>query len=190
MADHILELGTERLLLRQWRDSDREAFAYMCADPKVMEFLWPVGSRAASDALIDCLVMRMAENGWGIWATELRTTGEFIGFIGLQEPRAKLPCSPCVEVGWRLASRFWGHGYATEGAHCALAVGFEKLWLHEIVAMTAVKNVRSQAVMQRLGMRPDRDTFFHPLIPLGHRLREHCLYRLGREEWFARSRPG
>ena len=111
---------------------------------------------------------------------------EFIGFVGLHTP-ADLPFSPCVEVGWRLAAKHWGKGFATEAARGALRIGFERLGLLEIVSFTAVGNIRSRAVMERLGMIDTKETFEHPKISVGHVLRKHCLYRLSRERWLANA---
>jgi RimJ/RimL family protein N-acetyltransferase len=178
-----IELETERLRLRQWRPSDREPFAALNADPRVMEFFPSVLDRETSDALVARWESEIAERGWGLWAVELRESGPFIGFVGLQVPSAALPFAPCVEVGWRLAFAYWGKGYASEAARGALWVGFEQLQLPEIVSFTAVVNRRSRAVMERLGMREAPATFSHPRLAEGHWLREHCLYRLRREEW-------
>jgi RimJ/RimL family protein N-acetyltransferase len=123
------------------------------------------------------------EQGWGFWAVELKADGSFIGFLGLNVPAPNLPFSPCVEIGWRLALRYWGQGYASEGAREALRFGFQTLQLEEIVAFTALTNGRSQAVMRRIGMRERGERFAHPALPPGHALREHCLMRLSREEW-------
>jgi len=90
----------------------------------------------------------------------------------------RLPFSPCVEVGWRLAFEHWGNGYAQEGARAVLAFGFEKLHLKEIVSFTAVSNHRSRHVMERIGMIYDvQGDFDHPKIPENHPLRRHVLYR-------------
>lgn len=182
----ILEFDTRRLRLRKWRDADREPFAALNSDPAVMEFFPALIDRASSDRSIDYWRAQFAERGWSNWAVELLATGEFIGFVGLSVPRAQLPFSPCVEIGWRLARRFWGQLYATEAALGALAVGFEKLALDEIVSFTALANLRSQAVMQRIGMRNLRQDFEHPLVPENHPLRLHCLYRITRQEWQAK----
>jgi len=123
------------------------------------------------------------ERGWGFWATELKSTGEFIGFVGLHVPIPQLPFAPCIEIGWRLAYRHWGRGYATEAARSTLRIGFDELNLSEIVSFTAVANTRSRAVMERLGMLPEAETFQHPSLPTGHPLREHCLYRLSKARW-------
>jgi RimJ/RimL family protein N-acetyltransferase len=162
----------------------------MNADPKVMEFFPAVQSRAASDSSIDMWQTQLAERGWGNWAAEIRSTGEFIGFVGLSVPKRLLPFSPCVEVGWRLARAHWGQGFATEAARAALRVGFEQIALDEVVSFTSVLNVRSRAVMERIGMRNTLQDFEHPGIPEGHSLRLHCLYRITREEWSAMTDRG
>ena len=179
----LIELETERLRLRQWIESDREPFARLNADPRVMEFFLSILDRAASDAMIDRLQTKIADRGWGFWAVELKQDNQFIGFVGLQIPRADFPFSPCVEIGWRLAFEYWGKGYATEAAEAALKVGFNRLELPEIVSFTAIENHRSSAVMERLGMNQAVETFEHPSLPVGHPLREHYLYRLSRERW-------
>ncbi|SEA91180.1 GNAT family N-acetyltransferase [Variovorax sp. YR216] len=177
-----IEFETERLRARRWRDGDREPFAALNADPRVMAFFPAPLSRAESDALVDRIEAGFDERGWDLWAMEERASGAFIGFVGLSVPRPDLPCSPCVEVGWRLARAFWGRGYATEAARGALRVGFERLALPEIVSFTAARNLPSEAVMKRLGMAAD-GTFEHPRIAVGHPLRLHTLYRLTREAW-------
>lgn len=182
----IIEVTTERLHLRQWREADRELFADLNADPRVIEFFPSTLPREASKAAAERWEALIAQQGWGPWAVEIRETGEFIGFVGLKEPSPPLSFSPCVEVAWRLAHAYWGKGYATEAANAALRIGFEKLHLNEIVSFTAVINKRSEAVMQRLGMSKESSTFMHPAVPDGHPLKEHCLYRLSRNEWAAR----
>jgi RimJ/RimL family protein N-acetyltransferase len=178
-----IELTTERLYLRQWRESDRAPFAQLNADPRVMEFFPKLLDCASSDALADHIEAKLRDRGWGWWAVELQATQEFIGFVGLNIPAVELPFSPCVEVGWRLAFPYWGKGYATEAAREALWFGFEVLKLDEIVSFTAVQNQRSRAVMERLQMREMPDTFLHPSLPPDHPLAEHCLYRRSRSEW-------
>jgi len=182
MAETI-EFETERLRLRQWITADREPFAALNAEPKVMEFFPAPLERAASDALASRCESLIAERGWGFWAAETKVTRQFIGFVGLHIPVAELPFSPCVEIGWRLASPYWGKGYATEAARAALQVGFELLGLPEIVSFASLHNRRSRAVMERLGMRETAEIFEHPHIPVGNSLCKHCLYRLSSEEW-------
>lgn len=181
----IIEPRTERIQLRQWKFSDREPFAAMSADPQVMEFFPSTLNRPESDAIVDTCESLIAKRGWGVWAGELLETGEFIGLIGLHVPRADFPSSPCVEILWRLSISHWGHGYATEAAAAALKVGFELLGLQEIVSFAVPANLRSRAVMERLNMTDTGSTFDHPEVPVSSHLREHCLYKLSREEWIS-----
>lgn len=176
-----IEIETARL--RQWRESDRAPFAAMNADAEVMEFFAALQSREASDASIDAWQSQFAERGWSNWALEVRSSGVFIGFVGLSVPKRVLPFSPCVEVGWRLARPYWGQGYATEGARAALRVGFEGLGLAEIVSFTSVLNSRSRAVMERIGIRNAHEDFEYRSFPENHPLRPHCLYRITRAQW-------
>ena len=155
----------------------------MNADAEVMAFFPSLQSREASDASIDAWQSQFAERGWSNWAAEVQPSGVFIGFVGLSVPRRALPFSPCVEIGWRLARPYWGQGYATEGARAALRVGFERLHLAEIVSFTSVLNVRSRAVMKRIGMRNAHEDFEYPGVPENHHLRPHCLYRITRAQW-------
>ena len=178
----LIEFETDRLRLRQWIETDREPFARLSIDPQVMEFSPNLLDRTASDAMVDRLQVLIAERGWGLWAVEAKADRQFIGFVGLHVPKADLPCSPCVEIGWRLAFAYWGKGYATEAARAALEVGFDRLNLPEIVSFTAIVNRRSRAVMERLGMNREPETFEHPSLRVGHPLREHCLYRLSMEK--------
>ena len=173
------ELRTERLLLRRWRPSDRAPFAEMNADPAVMEFFVRPVSRDESDDLVDRIEATFDREGYGLWAVEVLDDGRFAGFVGLWPTPPELPFSPAVEVGWRLAQHAWGRGLATEGARAALADGWERLGLDEVVSMTSVINVRSQRVMQKLGMTRDpADDFEMPSVPEGNPLRDHVLYRL------------
>jgi RimJ/RimL family protein N-acetyltransferase len=180
----VPELRSERLLLRRWRDDDREPFAALNADPRVMEFFPSVLSRAASDAMVERIRGHFVERGFGFWALEVPGVTAFAGFVGLKYPHLPAPFTPAVEVGWRLACDYWGRGYATEGARAALAAGFGRLGLHEIVSMTVPTNVRSRHVMEKLGMRhTPADDFEHPRIAEGHPFRPHVLYRLSRADW-------
>lgn len=179
------QLETPRLRLRQWQDRDYEPFAAMGLDPRVMEFFPSLLTPDASDEMMTRMRGRIDEKGWGFWAVELRATGEFAGFVGLEVPDSPLPFQPCVEIGWRLAHAHWNQGYATEGARAALRTGFEALGLEEIVSYAVVSNTRSRRVMEKIGMRDDRFTFDHPKVPEGSPLRAHCLYRLSRTDWAA-----
>jgi RimJ/RimL family protein N-acetyltransferase len=178
------ELHTARLLLRRWRAEDRDAFAALNADPVVMEHFPAVSSRADSDAAADRIAAHFEKHGFGLWAVEIPGVAPFAGFVGLCVPRFEMHFTPCVEIGWRLAAAHWGHGYATEGAQAALAFGFEHLGLEEIVSYTVPGNVRSRRVMEKIGMRHDPGgDFDHPLLPAGHPLSRHVLYRIRRDQF-------
>lgn len=181
-------LTTDRLVLRAFGDGDREPFARMNADPVVMEHFVEPMTTAASDAFLERIRAQWQACGWGLWALERRDSGELVGFAGLSPVRFDAPFGPAREIGWRLARAHWGQGFASEAARRTLAFAFDTLGWPEVVSFTAVPNVRSQAVMERIGLRrvPDGD-FEHPLVPVGHRLRPHVLYRLRAEEWATTS---
>lgn len=180
----VIECESKRLHLRQWRPTDREPFAALNADPRVMEFFPSPLTRTQSDALADRCELLIQERGWGFWVAETKADRQFIGFVGLHVPAPEFPFSPCVEIGWRLAFPFWGQGFALEGARAVLDVGFNHIKLPEIVSFTATLNHRSRALMERLGMVAS-GTFEHPQVPEGSVLRPHCLYRLPRSRYVA-----
>jgi RimJ/RimL family protein N-acetyltransferase len=164
-----------------WLPSDREPFAALNADPRVVDYLGAARSREESDALAARIEADFALHGFGLWAVEIRGVAPFVGFVGLLAPRFEAHFTPCVEIGWRLAAEHWNRGYATEGARAVMAFAFERLGLDELVSFTAPKNVRSRRVMEKLGMsHSPADDFDHPSLPEGHRLRRHVLYRKAR----------
>ena len=175
-------LKTERLALRPWNDDDVEPFAALNADPKVMEHFPAVLSRDETEAAVERIVDHFDVHGFGLWAVEAPEVADFIGFVGLAVPRFEAHFTPCVEIGWRLAKDYWGRGYATEGARAALAFAFDTLRLEEVVSFTVPGNERSRGVMEKLGMERDPgDDFDHPLLPKGHAIERHVLYRLRRD---------
>lgn len=171
-------METDRLLLRVWKESDLEIFARLNADPEVMEFFPRVLSREESDALGRKLCSEVEIQGWGPWAVELKSSGEFIGVVGLQKTEFGLPFSPCVEVAWRLDKQYWGNGYATEAAIASLEYASKVLKLAQVVSFTALINTRSQAVMRKIGMYTDDYKFDHPGVPTGSQLCRHVLYKI------------
>ena len=188
-APEVAAVRTQRLLLRGWRLDDRAPFAAMNADPSVMAHFPRLQSRAESDAFVDRIEHGWRERGFGLWAVERLDTAEFIGFVGLAAVSFAAAFAPAVEVGWRLAAEHWGRGYASEGGRAALAHGFTSLGLDDIVSFTAETNLKSIAVMERLGMVRDLEADFeHPAVPVGHRVRPHVLYRLSRQRWLAAAR--
>ncbi len=181
-------IETDRLILRPWADADRAPFAAMNEDPAVMEFMPSRMTREQSDGMVGRFTEMLAEKGMTFYALEERASGEFIGAAGLF-PVGQLPFAPAVEIGWRLREQSWGQGYASEAARAALRQGFDALGLDEIVAYTAALNVRSQRVMERIGMVRDvGGDFDHPALPEDSPLRPHVLYRLTKARWMAEQR--
>lgn len=176
-------IETARLRLRPWRASDRDAWAAMSADPRVMEFFPRTSDRAEAFEQVDRFATRLGEDGYGFWAVEIANGAPFAGMLALVDVPADLPFAPALEVGWRFAPEAWGYGYATEGARALLDFAFTALRRDEVVAMTAAINVRSRGVMERLGMSRDpADDFDHPRVPPESPIRRHVLYRIGRAE--------
>ena len=176
MSNH--EIFTARLRLRRWRPEDRVAFAALNADARVMEHFPKCLDRAESDAMADRIEAHFAQHGFGPWAVEVKDGAPFVGYIGLAVPRFDAPFMPAVEIGWRLAFDAWGRGFATEGAKAVLTHALADLHLPGLVSYTAPSNWRSIRVMERIGLvRDPRDDFDHPLVPEGHPLRRHVLYR-------------
>jgi RimJ/RimL family protein N-acetyltransferase len=174
-------LRTPRLILRRWRPADRAPFVAMNGDPAVMAHFPAPLTTAESDVLADAIAAHHAARGFGLWALEIPGVAPFAGFVGLSVPSFTAPFTPCVEIGWRLAAAHWGHGYATEAGRAVLGHAWDALALDEVVSFTTAGNVRSRAVMARLGMRYDpSEDFDHPRLAAGHPLRRHVLYRVGR----------
>lgn len=180
------ELETDRLRLRAWRVGDRAAFVALNADPLVMEYFPAPISAEDTYAMVERIARGFDDHRFGLWAVERKDSRTFIGFVGLAVPSYPAPFMPTVEAGWRLAREHWGQGLATEAARAALGYGFGDCDLPEIVSFTSLHNVRSIAVMERLGMTRDpAEDFDHPRVPAGHRLRRHVLYRMSARRWAA-----
>lgn len=169
-------IETPRLVLRRFREEDREPFAAINGDARVSDWLGGPIDRAASDRTLARINAETDEQGWGFWAAELKADGRLIGLIGLARV-TDLPVAPAIEMGWRLSPDTWGQGLATEGAKAALDWAFEHIDAPEFIAFTAATNLKSQAVMRRIGMvaDPARD-FDHPRLAADHPLNRHVVY--------------
>ncbi|MER9559200.1 GNAT family N-acetyltransferase [Mesorhizobium sp. M0323] len=179
-----MELRTQRLLLREWKDEDVEPIVRMVSDPRVGKYLSNIGDRAAIEVWINRERERFKRLGYGLLAIERLDTSGFVGFCGLINVDYQAHFTPAVEISWRLDPDYWGHGYATEAAAAVLDFGFENLKLDQIVANAAVGNVASQRVMERIGMSHDlNDDFDHPLKAADDPLRRQVLYRLRYQDW-------
>jgi ribosomal-protein-alanine N-acetyltransferase len=174
----VIKVETSRLILREWQEQDLKEFAGINEDPKVLEFLPAPLSIKETAAWIDRIKKHFIDHGFGLWAVEIKETDEFIGYVGLNVPSFDAHFTPCVEIGWRLASKHWAKGYATESAKKVLEFGFTELGLKEIVSFTVPANMRSIRVMEKIGMSRDlADDFYHPKLPSDHALALHVLYR-------------
>ena len=172
----MAEITTERLIMRGWREADLAPWAAMNADPEVRRYVGPLLTFEQAAAWVMNYQDDLDRYGFGRWAVEVRTSGEFIGFTGLNTVDEGMPFTG-VELGWRLARPAWGHGYATEAGLAALRYGFDAVGLPEVVAVTMARNVRSQAVMRRIGMTTDpAEDFDDPDVGEGP-LRRHLVYR-------------
>lgn len=175
-------IETQRLILRQWKEQDFPLFAKMNGSPTVMKYFENTLSQNKSDELANRIKNLIAERGWGLWALEEKTTGHFMGFVGLNDAPETLLCSPAVEIGWRLSDAFWGKGYASEAALEILDFAFNSLKLEKVVSFTATINTPSIKVMERIGMQNTKQNFQHPGVK-GNRLKEHVLYQITAQQW-------
>ncbi|PWU05421.1 MAG: GNAT family N-acetyltransferase [Verrucomicrobia bacterium] len=172
-------IETERLILRDWQAQDFQPFAEMNSDPRVMEFMLKPLTSEETKAFFKKITTQIENQGFGLLATVLKDSNEFIGFVGLSIPNFQPQFTPCVEIGWRLAYKYWGNGYATEASRAVLKQGFEKYNFPEILSWTTIHNVRSRRVMEKLGMTHNpTDNFLHPMMPKDHHLCPHVLYRI------------
>ena len=174
-------IETDRLILRGWRDSDRDPFYAMSRDPRVMAYLGPLAERTETDAAVDRQIALLARDGHCFWAVERRADRAFLGFCGIKPGPDETPIADKPEIGWRLAHDYWGRGYAREAAAASLAWGWAHLLGDSIYAITVRPNARSWGLMERLGMarRPDMD-FGHPGVPEDSPLTAHITYEAKR----------
>jgi RimJ/RimL family protein N-acetyltransferase len=173
----VIAMRTDRLILRDWREADQQPWAAMNADPEVRRYLGPPLTAGQAEAWTLNYQDDLDRHGYGFWALEVQATGEFIGFAGLDRVDEEMPFTG-IELGWRLARPAWGNGYATEAGHAALRYAFDELEVAAVVAVTAAINLRSQAVMRRLGMTTDAAEDFHDPDIDDDQLRRQVVYRV------------
>lgn len=164
-----------RLGFRNWLHSDLEKLAAINSDPKVMEFFPGVLTLHETSDFIERMQEQFSKKGFCYFAVDKLADNEFIGFIGLSEKTFAADFTPCVDIGWRLKSSEWGNGYATEGAKRCLEYAFRELDLKSVVAMAPIINIKSEKIMQKIGMQKVK-TFLHPLLENDKRLEECLLY--------------
>lgn len=170
-------IETERLILRSWEVSDRLPFAEMNCNDNVMKYFPALLSTEESNAFVERIIAEFEETGFGLYAVEIKNTGEFIGYVGFHRFNFDALFSPNWEIGWRISDRFWHNGYATEAAMACINYAREKRLCDKLYSFTAVPNIPSENVMKRIGMTPE-GLFLHPALPDGHWLKEHKLYSI------------
>ena len=181
----MVQIKTERLILREWKSEDLAPFALVNQDSKVMEYFLSPLTVVETAAMIERICEHFMKHGFGLFACTLKETSEFIGFVGLSVPAFETDFTPCVEIGWRLSSRAWGSGYATEAALAVLKFGFEECKLQEILSWTVPANARSRNVMEKIGLTQG-GSFDHPKVPEGHPFKSHVLYRMTKKQYESR----
>jgi RimJ/RimL family protein N-acetyltransferase len=170
-------------VLRPWTDDDVEPFVAMSGDVEVMELLGGPLTRPDAESWVERAVAHHERYGWGVWVVEVPGVERFAGCVGPAWVDFEAHFTPAVELRWRLARPVWGHGYATEAAAASLAYALAPeadggLGLDEVTSFTVPHNRRSRSVMERIGLERDPDGDFEiPVLPEGHPLRPHVLYR-------------
>lgn len=156
----MITLETERLVLRRWRDDDVAAMAAINADPDGMRWIaaGQTYDEQQTQASIAAWERFWEENGYGLFAVEVRATGEFAGLAGFAVPHFLPEVLPAVEIAWRLGRAHWGQGIATEAAHAALRFGFDAAGLDRVIAIVQVGNGASERVAAKAGMSLERET--------------------------------
>ena len=170
-------METERLILRSWKYEDRIPFAEMNGNRNVMRYFPKTLSADESNAFVDRIISEFEETGLGLFAVEIKVSGDFIGYVGFHRFTFDALFSPGWEIGWRISDRYWHRGYATEAAKTCINYSAEKQLCNRLFSFTAVPNIPSENVMKRIGMT-GQGTFMHPALPDGHWLKEHKLYSI------------
>ena len=177
---------SERLGFRSWEEADLPVLAALNADPEVMAHFPKTLSKEESLAFIHRMQGQQAAHGYQYFATEIRETGELIGFIGLAYQEYASPFTPATDIGWRLLRSAWGKGYASEGARRCLEFAFYDLGLPQVIAVCTRANVRSEAVMNRIGMEKIGE-FLHPKLECFPEFQECLCYGIGPDERLLQS---
>ena len=175
MVNYIFQ--SPRLGFRNWSEDDIAPFAELNADPEVMTYFPRPLTLDESRNSVQRFQKYYTDYGYTFYAVDRLDTAEFIGFIGMMYQTFESFFTPCVEIGWRLKCSVWGKGFATEGAKACLNYGFDTLGFSEIYSITAIPNLRSEKVMQRIGMERIGE-FDHPGLENGHPLERHVIYRI------------
>ncbi len=181
MEQHYI-FQSNRLGFRNWQAADIPQLHQINTTPKVMEFFPGLATLEQTEELIQRMQKIFDEKGYCYFAVDELETGNFIGFIGLGEALFESSFTPCTDIGWRLSERYWGNGYATEGAQRCLVYAFEVLGLKSIKAIAPAVNVKSIQVMEKIGMHHELN-FKHPKLLNEPRLVDCVCYEINEEKY-------
>lgn len=173
-----LALESDRVLLRGWLESDLEPWINLNLDPINLRYFPRTYSAEESQESFTRIAERLEENPTGLWAAEEKSSGEFMGFVGIAHQAIDgVSFMPCYEIGWRLDKKYWGKGYATEAATVVLKYGLEEIGIPQIYSYTAVGNLPSIKVMRKIGLRERPELAFeHPKIEVGNPTKSHVVF--------------
>ena len=177
----MIELETEHLILRQWKEEDFFCYAKLTSSTEVMKYFPKTLTREQSNTAARKFMRLLVEKSWGFWAVEEKSSGKFIGYAGLHEPKTQFPFSPCVEIAWRMADKYWDNGYVLELGREILRCSFEVINLEEVVYFSSIHNIKGEEIAKALGMKKEEKNFNHPFVNLEHDLSEHYLYRIKKQ---------
>ena len=172
----MTHIETDRLILRAWKSEDMPSFAKMNRDARVMRYFPSTLSDEQTESFYNRIQSEFERNGWGLYAVEIKSTGEFIGYVGLHEIGFDADFTPGVEIGWRLAADYHNQGYATEAAKAVLSLA-KSVGIERLFSFTAKINAPSERVMQKIGMVKAGE-FRHPNLSDDSPLCVHELYKI------------
>ncbi|MEL6165568.1 MAG: GNAT family N-acetyltransferase [Cyanobacteria bacterium J06641_2] len=166
-------LKTQRLILREFRESDLDDYAQMSADAEVMRYIGTgkILSREESWRSMAAIMGHWHFRGYGLWAVEEQKSGEMIGRIGCWKPEGWIG----LEIGWCLRKAFWGNGFATEAGLASMDFAFNKLEQSHVISLIHPDNLASIKVAEKLGEKFEKE-----IEILG---KKALVYRINREEW-------
>jgi ribosomal-protein-alanine N-acetyltransferase len=177
----MIKLETEHLILRQWKEEDLITYAKITSSKEVMRYFPKTLTTEQSNTAARKFMKLVEERSWGFLAVEEKSSGKFIGYAGLHAPQSKFPFSPCVEIAWRMADKYWENGYVLEAGEKIIAYAFEIIGLEELVYFSSLQNVKGEKVVKVLGMKKEDKNFNHPFVKVEHKLSEHYLYTIKKQ---------
>ncbi|MAZ45017.1 MAG: GNAT family N-acetyltransferase [Legionellales bacterium] len=177
---------SERLIIRPMILEDVEPFSQINQDSKVMEFFPSLLSYEQSEDFVKNILAHQNDKGYSLNSLILKDTGEWIGFCGLWTVGFTAEFTPAVEIGWRLGSQYFKKGYGSEAASLVLQTAFEEHHLPKVVSFTALQNIPSIRLMEKIGLKRT-GVFRHPRLPSDHWLSEHVYYQMTKQQWAERK---